>query len=256
MTRLLLDIGADIRELSNEGRRHLLGFSRTPDFAALALISTAEFAHGRERRFGHHNPEIFAEPFWHAMIRSGATGYDATRTFAGPASFDGGPVWCAHRFGQSLTFLPNGCIVQIAGEHEDSYDPDFCIYNDVFLHEPDGRLTIYGYPESVFPPTDFHTATLLGQYIYLIGSAGYKGSRQYGRTPVYRLDIETFAIERLECSGAAPGWIYRHLAKLRSPYEIEITSGTLITSEGDTEQHAANTSSFVLDVRERTWWRV
>jgi hypothetical protein len=41
------------------------------------------------------------------------------------------------------------------GEHEDFYDPDFCIYNDVFVHERDGSVAIYGYPESVFPPTDY-----------------------------------------------------------------------------------------------------
>jgi hypothetical protein len=27
---------------------------------------------------------------------------------------------------------------------------------------------VYGYPESVFPPTDFHTATLVGEFIYVI----------------------------------------------------------------------------------------
>jgi hypothetical protein len=35
------------------------------------------------------------------------------------------------RFGQSLTFLPDGRAVQIGGEHVDFYYPVFCIYNDV-----------------------------------------------------------------------------------------------------------------------------
>jgi hypothetical protein len=30
-----------------------------------------------------------------------------------------GAVWCAQRFGQSLSFLPDGRVIQIAGEHED-----------------------------------------------------------------------------------------------------------------------------------------
>jgi hypothetical protein len=40
----------------------------------------------------------------------------------------------------SLTLLPDGRAIQIGGEHEDYYDPDFCIYNDVFVHEPDRSI--------------------------------------------------------------------------------------------------------------------
>ena len=80
--------------------------------------------------------------------------------------------------------------MQVAGEHEDGYDPDFCIYNDVIVHHPDGRLEIIGYPESLFPPTDFHTATLVGDRIIVIGSLGYQGSRVYGTTPVFALSID------------------------------------------------------------------
>jgi ankyrin repeat protein len=253
MTKLLLDAGADIRELSRESRRGLLGFSPDPDVAALASVTEGEFTRGRNRRFGTSNPEMITEPFWHAMIRSGVNGYIATKTFDGPLSFDSGPVWCAERFGQSITFLGDGRIAQIGGEHEDSYDPDFCIYNEVFVHEPSGSLVIYGYPESVFAPTDFHTATLIGPHIYVIGNLGYHGTREYGRTPVYRLDTETFAIERIDCVGTAPGWIYDHVANLRSPNEIEITFGKIVTSDGSTEQHAENDQAFVLDVERRMW---
>src|SRR5205823_10613086 len=108
--------------------------------------------------------------------------------------------------------LPDGRIVQVAGEHEDSYDLDFSIYNDVFVHETDGMIHIFGYPESVFPATDFHTATLVGEHIFLIGSLGYQGTRQFGKTPVYRLDIETFHIEEVQASGEAPGWVYKQRA--------------------------------------------
>ena len=86
------------------------------------------------------------------------------------------------------------------------YDPDFCIYNDVFVHERDGSIAIYGYPESVFPPTDSHTATLVGDAIYVIGSIGYMGTRRYGETPVYRLDVHTLRMDRLHTTGDSPGW--------------------------------------------------
>ena len=74
-------------------------------------------------------------------------------------------MWCANRFGQSLTRLPVGRAIQFGGEHEDSYDQDFCIYSDVFVHHPDVRVDVYGYPDDVFPPTDFHTATMIGDSI-------------------------------------------------------------------------------------------
>lgn len=254
IVRLLLDAGADIRALSGEGRRALLGLVPDVDRAALSIVSSEQFTRGRNRRFGTRNPEAIDEPFWLAMIRSGAHGYTANVTFKGPSSHKAGPVWCANRFGQSLTRLPDGRIVQIAGEHEDHYDPDFCIYNDVFLHHPDGRIDIFAYPREVFPPTDFHTATLMQDgHIYVIGSAGYYGEREYGRTPVYRLDTKTFAIERIDCGGESPGWIYSHRASRVSDAKIEVTSGTLVTSDGDAESHTTNERAFVLDVKSRKW---
>ena len=77
------------------------------------------------------------------------------KRFDPAAGYPAAPGWCADRFGQSLTLLPDGRAVQVGGEHEDHYDPDFCIYNDVFVHGPDGDLAIYGYPADVFPPSDF-----------------------------------------------------------------------------------------------------
>jgi hypothetical protein len=143
--------------------------------------------------------------------------------------------------------------VQIGGEHEDSYDPDFCIYNDVFVHAPDGSIAILGYPESVFPPTDFHTATLLGDSIYVIGSLGYAGRRDYGSTPVYRLDTRSFRIEPVQAAGASPGWLHRHRAVQIGPREIRVWGGKLVTLDGTKEHHEANTASFVLDVLARHW---
>jgi hypothetical protein len=159
------------------------------------------------------------------------------------------------RFGQSITFLPDGRIVLIGGEHEDYYDPDFCIYNDVFVHGVDGSIAMFGYPEEVFPPTDFHTATLVAGGIYVIGSLGYVGSRTYVTTPVYRLDVESLRIERLEVGGEAPGWIYEHRADLAGPNRIRVSGGKVVTSAGGHETHTENTRAFVLDNDRRLWAR-
>jgi ankyrin repeat protein len=250
----LLDAGADPLDLSFEGRRAILGLSTEAD-RELLTVSVDEFQKDRLPRFGGQNPERMNNPFWEGMIRSGLNAYQAEVRVMDDRDYSAriGPVWCADRFGQSLTFLPDGRIVQVAGEHEDGSDPDFCIYNDVFVHDPGGEITIYGYPEAVFPPTDFHTATLVGRSIYLIGSLGYWGARKYGATPVYRLDTETFRIELLETAGRNPGWIYEHRAVLLNPNTIQITGGKVVTKPGVTEAHSENGDTFMLDLETLAW---
>jgi ankyrin repeat protein len=249
---MLLQAGADPRHLSHEGRRTLLGFDPEPD-ADLLGVPADDFRRARTRRFGNANPELMDEPFWHGMIRAGITGYDADACFGGRSSLSDPPVWCAQRFGQSITFLPDGRIVQIGGEHEDGYDPDFCIYNDVFVHEPGGAVRIYGYPGSVFSPTDFHTATLSGDHIYIIGALGYHGARRYGDTSIYRLDTRTWRIERVDARGDGPGWLYEHRATLSSPGEITVSGGKVARLDGDREIHDANDRTFALDIRQLVW---
>jgi ankyrin repeat protein len=245
----LMKAGADPLDLPFEGRRAILGYPAEPDEDVLD-VSRDEFLKDRSRRFGRHNPEKMHVPFWEGMIRSGMNAYRAAKLFGGPGPK---PTWCAQRFGQSMTFLPDGRIVQVAGEHEDYYDPDFCIYNDVFVHDPDGTIHIYGYPEEVFPPTDFHTATLIGSHIYLIGSLGYGGTRHYGETPVYRLDTDTFHMERLETTGNKPGWIYKHRTIQSGTHEIQVSGGEILTLSDGKESYSENSTVFILDVERRVW---
>ena len=248
---LLLNAGSDPQQLPFEGRRALLGFDPDADEALLS-VSPSEFLNGRSRRFGTGNPEEIFEPFCEGMIRAGINAHLAAHVYE-EVDATKSPVWCAQRFGQSITFLPDGRIVQIAGEHEDSYDKDFCIYNDVFVHEPDGTIRIFGYPESVFPPTDFQTATLIGEYIYLIGSLGYLGTRQFGTTPVYRLNTKTLRIEPVKAGGEAPGWIFKHRAIPVSAHEIRVSGGTIVTLDGDQEIHTKNEESFIFDTQRLFW---
>ena len=249
----LLAAGADPISLSSEGRRAVLGYSPDPD-EELLDVPQEEFHQFRSPRFGTMNPERMNNPFWEGMIRSGLNAYQAAVKIVGKHLYeDNNPIWCADRFGQSLTFLEDGRIIQIAGEHEDGYDPDFCIYNDVFVHAPDGSITIYGYSEGVFPPTDYHTATLIGRHIYLIGSIGYQGTRQFGETPVYRLDTDTFRIVCLQTSGQNPGWIYEHRAIQTASHEIQITGGKIALSRDGVEHHSDNADTFTLNIENLSW---
>ncbi len=171
VARRLIDAGADIGRLTTEARRGLLGLPGDPD-ARLLTVDADTFAAQRTRRFGRANPERMNLPYWLDMIRCGLDAWSAAQRYGTETGRGDEPGWCAQRFGQSISFLPDGRIVQVGGEHEDYYDPDFCIYNDVFVHHPDGRIEILGYPEDVFPPTDFHSATLVGERLVLIGSLG------------------------------------------------------------------------------------
>lgn len=165
-------------------------------------------------------------------------------------------IFCYERFGQSINELPDGRIIEIAGEYEDSYDPNFCIYNDVVVHHGDGTFDILGYPKDVFPPTDFHTATLVGNLIYIIGSLGYCHERRLGATQVHRLDIETLAIEEVQTSGNNPGWISTHKATLRGDEEIRIRGGKVCVQNADREEYVDNPSEYVLSLDTFAWHKV
>jgi len=118
--------------------------------------------------------------------------------------------------GQTTTVLPDGRGVHIAGAHEDYHNPDFFIYNDVIVTDPSkpwaSCCTIYGYPKTIFPPMDFHTATYYHdpitntKHIYVIGGfveVQHKDDRD--NMLVHRLDIEDFSMHRIEVKGDNPG---------------------------------------------------
>ncbi len=258
MVRLLVRYGADPTCLDHEGRRRLLGLL-DPDADVLTSVTREEYLASRYPREGAANPEEQADAFRLAMIRSGVGAWRARETFDDPATFSCGvngrgepPVWCFDRFGQSTTILPDGRIVLIAGEHEDYYDPDFCIYNDVAVFDPEGRIILYGYPHAVFPPTDFHSATLLGEWIYLVGSLGYVGDRE-GAIPVRRLSTTDFHIETVTTTGVVPGRLYDHRATLVADQTLRISGGKLISFTDSEESHDPNAETYLLDLQTLIW---
>jgi len=185
-------------------------------------------------RPGLRNPELVDAAFLRRMIRTGKSGYAGLQDFgsdADKAAFPRPATWSFDRFGRTTTRLPDGRWVQIAGEHEDHYDPDFNIYNDVVVHDGVGGVQIFAYPEEVFPPTDFHTATLLEGRIILIGSLGYQQNRRVGETQVLQLDLSDYAISPIATSGNPPGWISRHRAKLDGD-RIVVSDGKIQTAQG------------------------
>jgi ankyrin repeat protein len=248
----LLAAGSDPSHLSFESRRALLGFEPEPS-PLLFDASSDDFREQWRPRFGISNPQKIEGKFYEEMVRSGINAFQASQLFCATVEA-GHPIWCAQRYGQSICSMPDGRIIQIGGEHEDYYDDDFCIYNDIFVHHPGGAIEFFNYPEEVFPPTDFHTATLIGdRFIWIIGSLGYFGRRHYGETPVYRLDTESYRIERMKILGEPPGWIYGHAALVLPGGRIQISGGEIISLPGDKESHIKNNRSFILDTEHCTW---
>lgn len=248
MFNLLAKQGLDTSELGASVRRHLSGGTTSERLN----LTEQDFLNHRARVFGTANPQRMNNVFWDEMVRTRTSAYQANDTFQ-KSSFDfEGPTWCFDRFGHSFTPLPDGRYVEIGGEHEDSYDPDFCIYNDVVIHAGNGEIEIYGYPESVFPPTDFHTATYVDEKIFVVGCLGYPEDRQYGQTPVYVLDCRDWSIEKVSVNGPGPGWISRHTAILEGDRFIKLRFGKI----GTAEAYDKNAHDWILDTAEMTWSKV
>ena len=223
-------------------------------------------------RYGTGNPEAVANPYWEWAIRAEMDPYTARQAFKLPSSAsvhrrhgarhayrddENGPVWTFARFGMSETDLAGGRRLCIAGEHEDWYDPDFCIYNDVIIFGPDDAIAIYAYPLDVFPPTDFHSATQVAGSLFLIGSVGYVDLRRPGTTPVHALDLETMAISRIATSGPEPGWIGHHDAEyIASDNAIVVSGGRVCLGEGEHQGFVSLEGHHALSLETMTWSRI
>lgn len=219
-------------------------------------VTSELFLKWRAPRLGTSNPERMNNPVWEWLMKSRANAFQVNERLKGPSPMEAGPGWCFDRFGQSSNQLPDGRVVFIAGEHEDSYDPDFYIYNDVVVQHSDGRLEIFGYPREVFPPTDFHSATLVSNRIVLIGNLGYPGKRAPGRTQVMALDLDTLTISTLQTTGTSPGWIHSHKATLADDgRSILIQGGKL--DRGDPDKSLVdNIDDWKLHLSDWRWERL
>lgn len=246
VVRVLLAHGDELLELSEEAHAGLLGVEHDGEPAS----SRAAFEQHGTRVFGTANPQRTDHPFWLDMIRCGASAYRAANRIGSDRNLS--PVWCYRRFGRSTTLLADGRIIEIGGEHEDFYDSDFCIYNDVTVFDGQGGIAIYSYPPDVFPPTDFHTASVIGDSIYIVGCLGYREGRRPGFTPVFRLDLASMRIEQIDTSGDYPGWIYQHWARADGD-GILIRGGSIELADRST---VSNPDVFRLCLTTRRWTRL
>ncbi|KAJ3131319.1 hypothetical protein HDU90_008591 [Geranomyces variabilis] len=207
-----------------------------------------------------NNPTDVTNPYYIAMIKGGWCGYSVSKHFMGDCFVnDVGPVWCFCRYGRSRTVLDRpvssfagtvleaGTKIFIAGQHEDGSDPDFYIYNDVTVVFPNGDIKIYQYPHEVFPPTDGHSATLIGNHVWLIGSVGYRGARGK-KAQVCVLDLTTMKMSGKVTTGEDPGWIADHKVIRAEGDEIELDYGP-----SDRAGSTVQPGSWIFHTRELRW---
>jgi hypothetical protein len=246
MATLLASHGAPLDDLDRELIPGAIGAALLP----VQTFSPADFARDHAPRSGIANPELCTTPFYLDQIRSirSSNAARAELSGAGLKACDSGPVWSFERFGRSITQLPDGRRLLISGEHEDHYDPDFYIYNDVVVLDGQGGAQLFLYPTDIFPPTDFHSATLFGDHVWLIGNLGDKDARAEGRTQVLRLSLIDFSVARIATSGRAPGWIHRHDAVMVGD-DILISGGKVEPGYRDLE------GKYALNLLTRVWRR-
>lgn len=218
-------------------------------------VTRDRFLVWRHPRLGNRNPQPMTNPVWQWLAgRRELNAYMANAHFDGPSAMEVGPGWCNNRFGQSTTTLPDGRALAIAGEHEDHYDPDFFIYNDVIVTASSGEVEVYGYPREVFPPTDFHTATLAGDRVVIVGCLGYPSQRRPGFTPCFALDTSSLAISPLVTTGEPPGWIFKHTAELSTDGRtLTVRGGERVVDSGDLRE---NFDDWSLDLESLAWSRL
>lgn len=222
-----------------------------------AEVTREVFLEWRDARRGTTSGEELGNPYWIWLIEVGdeVSSFAVNDHFGGPSSFGGNPAWAWQRFGRSETRLSDGRTVWVAGEHEDHYDPDFFIYNDVVVRAPDGELTILAYPIEEFPPTDNHSATLVGGEIALVGSLGYLDERREGETQLLVLDLASWRVRRQKTSGQGPGWISSHEAELtENGKSLIVRRGNVW--EGPERGLLENIDDWQLDLQDWRWTRL
>jgi len=147
------------------------------------------------------------------------------------------PLWRPHasRWGANRVELSDGRVVWSGGQYEDSYDPLFCIFNDILVEHPSGRAPeLFTYPREVFPPTDNHACVEADGYLYLFGNQGYPEDRTPDRVQVLRLNLTTYAMERLRTDGWSPPWLIGQRMKVDDAGEqtLDLRHGmTLVAGE-------------------------
>lgn len=244
---LSLPIRADFSDYSLYRQQKILRLNQVlADFLAQNGENQALLSPKILSNYPKQNPTNLTSSYWQWLVKNNVSAYDLENVVESKATL---PLWSMDRMGQSSTLLPDGRKILIGGEFEDGYDPMFWIYNDVIVKHPDGKIEIFGYPRHIFAPTDFHTATLVGDEIWLIGSLGYGEDRDTTQTSVYKINIYSYKIEKVETRNSM-GWVHGHSATYKDN-QIIVTGGEIWL--GDDLPMMENFDDWALNLKTLIW---
>ncbi len=246
----LLKMGGATGMFLDHGRWALLGIPGWEH--EYVKITQEEFTKGRKIEFGSSNPEEVMTPYLRFAIRSRYQGYSLCSHCGSDEWGYLAPIWSAYRFGQSLTQLPDGRWVEIGGLHNDSQDT--AIFNDVIV-TTEGEPRLFRYPEADFRPVYRHATVLVEDNIYVIGGKPWVPPPVDHETEVYRLNLDSMAIEKVNVSGPSPGYIHNHSAWLIEGNKIQIFGGEgrFISSEEQEPPEGRSNFEWQIDLERMAW---
>ncbi len=100
--------------------------------------------------------------------------------------------------------------------------------------------------------TDFHSATLIDHWIYIIGSLGYQEDRQEDLIAVYRLNTVDFHIEHVETQNPPNFQLYDHNARLTGS-DLVLTGGRYFSCKDVEFMPQVNMRRITLNLDTLTW---
>lgn len=252
--KILKDQGVDVFSFDREQKEN---YFKCESGRPLKICKRELLEEG-EVKEGKSNPEIAQSNFYSEMILTNACPFKVNKQIPNeifePSNEKGKKhklLWTNDRLGQLTLELNDGRVLAIGGEHEDFYDPHFCIFNDIIVHEANGDKKVLLYPYDVFPPTDFHTGTLIDDKVYIIGRMGYDIPED-GSKPVYIIDINTYEIQELKIKNTIDGCVNSHKAE-RVENGIIISGGRVLRLKGEMESF---TEKYLLDLNQLMWVKV
>ncbi len=77
--------------------------------------------------------------------------------------------------------------------------------------------------------------------------------RRPGYTQVFRLNINTLKMERIETNGEMPGWINKHKSFYDGKSIITIKGGKLIVDKDGEEDYVDNEHEYYLCLKSMEW---
>lgn len=222
-----------------------------PEIVGPKGISKKVYREWREPRFGEWNGQPLTNPVWQWLIEEKPEPSAADTLFRLRDTDSLGPAWTFNRVGASETALPNGQILWAGGRHGEPGDPNYYVYNDLVVKKPEGEFSVLGYPEAIFPPIHSHSATLVSNYILLIGGLGGPESEPSETTRIQAIRIEKFGLHPWSGVGPGPGAIYGHTAKLSdNKLWIEVSGGFIQSPDGSS---TPNSKRWRLDLDTLYW---